>query len=152
MNAKHTMPAPFPVHPLSAEALAAENHLLDSTQAVLRVTYGILPVAAGADKFTNVLTNWEQYLNPALLRIVPLSGSAFMRIVGIIEIVAGILVFMKPRIGGLVVTAWLVAISLQLLAGWMFVDIAVRDMVLAVGACTLARLTSVAEAHRAATP
>lgn len=144
------MPATFPLPPSSAEALAAENHLLDSTQTVLRVTYGILPIAAGADKFANVLTNWEQYLNPAVLRIIPLSGPAFMQTVGIIEIVAGILVFMKPRIGGLVVTAWLVAIALQLLAGWMFVDIAVRDLVLAIGACTLARLTPVADAHRAA--
>ena len=125
----------------SSVAHPNEGHVLHTIHTTLRLTFGIVPIAAGLDKFSNVLANWEQYLNPAVLRILPLSATTFMRLVGIIEIIAGALVLVKPRIGAFIVMAWLIAIALQLLVGWMFVDIAVRDLALSIGALTLARLT-----------
>ena len=119
-----------------------------ATQAVVRVltlTYGIVPIVAGLDKFTNLLTNWEAYLAPGLVKMLPFSGHTFMLIAGIIEIAAGALVLMRPRIGAWVVMAWLIAIGLTLLASGHFLDVAVRDFALAVGAWTLARLSAPAQ-------
>lgn len=129
-----------------------EAHVIHSTQTAFKYLYGLVPIAAGADKFTHLLADWTQYLNPLALQIVPLTAGGFMRIVGVIEILAGILVFVKPRIGGLVVGAWLLAIALQLLVGWMYVDIAVRDIGLAVGAFALARLSGLTNGHAAHVP
>jgi hypothetical protein len=101
---------------------------------------------AGADKFTNLLTQWEVYLNPLALSIVPVTAATFMHIVGVIEIVAGVLVFVKPRIGGFVVMGWLLAIALQLIIWGRFLDVAVRDIVIALsGPLVLARLTPLVE-------
>jgi len=122
-----------------------EGHVLHTLQTTLRVTFGIVPIVAGLDKFTNILTNWEQYLNPLVLRILPLSAVTFMHLVGVVEIIAGALVLAKPRVGAFVVMAWLIAIALQLLVGWMFVDVAVGDLVLSISALTLARLTPITD-------
>jgi len=111
---------------------------------LLQYTYVILPIAAGLDKFLNLLTNWEQYIAPSLAHMLPISPTAFMMIVGVIEIVAGILVLVRPAIGGLVVAAWLTLIALSLLGNGIFLDIAVRDLVMAVGAFSMARLAKVA--------
>ncbi|MGA9213028.1 hypothetical protein [Kaistella sp.] len=99
-----------------------------------------MPIVAGLDKFTNILTHWSQYLNPTIANLLPFSGETFMMIVGVIEIIAGILVFLKPKIGGLVVSAWLVLIALTLLMGWKFADVAVRDLVMAISAFSMAKL------------
>lgn len=107
---------------------------------LLRLTYGIVPIVAGLDKFTNLLTNWEQYLHPGIASMLP--AHTFMIIVGIIEIIAGIIVLVKPQIGGFIVSAWLVLIALQLLAGGHFLDVAVRDLVMAIGSFTLARISN----------
>jgi hypothetical protein len=126
---------------LAAQA-PAEHQVVRSTQATLKVLFGIVPIVAGADKFTNLLAHWEDYLNPHLAALAPFSPHVFMQIVGVIEIVAGIIVFAKPRIGAWIVMLWLIAIALQLLAQGHYLDIAVRDLVLALGgALTLARLT-----------
>jgi uncharacterized membrane protein YphA (DoxX/SURF4 family) len=110
---------------------------------ILRVAYGVVPIVAGLDKFTNLLTDWTQYLSPLALRVLPLSATTFMYIVGIIEIAAGILVLSKlTRIGAYVVSAWLAAIAVNLLLTGYF-DIAVRDLVMAIGAFTLAKMTEV---------
>lgn len=114
--------------------------LLD-IQTFLKFTYGIVPIVAGADKFTNLLTNWPEYLNPTLTGILPFSDKTFMIIVGIIEIIAGVVVFLKPKVGAYIVCAWLVLIALSLLASGSFLDVAVRDLVMAVGAFTLAKLS-----------
>jgi uncharacterized membrane protein YphA (DoxX/SURF4 family) len=106
---------------------------------VLKLTFGIVPIVAGLDKFTNLLTDWSEYLAPLVADLLPFSPGTFMAIVGVIEIVAGILVLVKPRIGGLVVAAWLVGIAINLLLGGYY-DIAVRDLVMAVGAWSLAHL------------
>jgi len=118
---------------------------LRDIQVFTKLTYGIVPIVAGADKFTNLLTTWPEYLNPTLAGMLPFSGEIFMMIVGIIEIVAGILVLVKPKLGALVVSAWLVLIALSLLASGRFLDVAVRDLVMAVGAFTLAKLSGLTE-------
>jgi len=114
---------------------------------LLRITYGLVPIVAGLDKFTNLLTNWEGYLNPRVLAILPLSGHAFMSMVGVVEMVAGVLVLLRPRQGAFVVTAWLVAIALSLITSGRYLDVAIRDLVMAIGAFTLGSLAPLATAH-----
>lgn len=117
------------------------NPGLETVWTVLRLTFGLVPIIAGLDKFTNLLVNWEQYLNPAILQLIPVSGRMFMGIVGVIEMSAGILVLARPREGGYVVMAWLICIALSLITSGRFLDVAVRDLVMAIGAFTLASLT-----------
>jgi uncharacterized membrane protein YphA (DoxX/SURF4 family) len=111
-------------------------------QNILRLTFGIVPIVAGLDKFTNILTHWLDYLAPNLAALLPISAMAFMKIVGVIEIVAGIIVLIRPLIGAYIVMAWLVCIALQLIAGGHYFDVAVRDLVMAIGAFSLAKLTA----------
>jgi len=108
---------------------------------VLKYTFGLVPVVAGLDKFTNILTDWSQYISEGFAGILPFEASTFMMIVGIIEIVAGVLVLTKTKIGAYVVSAWLVAIALTLLFSWSYVDVAVRDLVMAIAAFSLAKLS-----------
>jgi uncharacterized membrane protein YphA (DoxX/SURF4 family) len=107
---------------------------------VLHVAFVVAPVIAGLDKFTHLLVNWDQYLAPAIARILPFSPSGFMLAVGVIEIAAGLLVAIKPRIGGLVVAAWMVGIIINLLIAGNYFDVALRDLGLALGAIALSRL------------
>lgn len=117
----------------------------------LKLAFGVVPIVAGLDKFLNLLTNWEQYLSPLVARMVP--ATAFMHAVGIIEIVAGLLVLSKwTRLGAYVVAAWLVGIALNLLTTGHYFDIAARDVVMAVGAFTLGRLSEVRAGARASAP
>ena len=119
--------------------------IIKKTTHLLRYTFTILPIAAGTDKFLNMLTDWTAYINPGFEAILPFSGSVFMMIVGVIEIIAGIIVFTKPKTGGLVVAAWLIIIALSLLAGWNHVDVAVRDLVMAIAAFSLSNLVKASE-------
>lgn len=119
-----------------------------SVQSLLKFTYGLVPIVAGADKFTEKLTDWDQYLNPAIARMLPFDPHTFMLIVGAIEIIAGIIVFVRPALGGMIVWAWLNAIALSLIAGGMYLDIAVRDLVMAIGAYSLARISRTLENPR----
>lgn len=109
---------------------------------ILKFTFGIVPIVAGLDKFTNLLTNWVDYLgnNKSLI---PFDPVTFMKAVGIIEIIAGIIVFVRPLIGAYIVMAWLICIAVQLLIGGHYFDVAVRDLVMATGAYTFARLTGI---------
>ncbi len=116
---------------------------------ILRVAFVAVPIIAGMDKFTNLLTNWADYLNPMLANILPVSPHTFMGIVGIIEIIAGILVFARPRLGSYIVMAWLICIALSLIASGRYLDVAVRDLVMALGAYTCANLTAVVESPNA---
>ncbi|GGB18494.1 hypothetical protein [Mucilaginibacter rubeus] len=113
-----------------------------NTQTLLKFTYGLVPVVAGADKFTNLLTDWSHYLNPTIKAMLPFGEHVFMMIVGIIEIVAGILVLFNPQKGAYLVSAWLVLIALSLLASGTYLDVAVRDIVMAIGAFSLAKLST----------
>jgi hypothetical protein len=114
-------------------------------QTLLKFTYGIIPIVAGADKFTNLLTDWSHYLNPTLKSMLPFSDHLFMMIVGVIEIVAGILVFISLQKGAYLVSAWLVLIALTLLASGNYLDVAVRDLAMAVGAFSLAKISGITE-------
>ena len=113
-----------------------------NTQTLLKFTYGLVPVVAGADKFTNLLTDWSHYLNPTIKAMLPFGEHVFMMIVGVIEIVAGILVFLNPQKGAYLVSAWLVLIALSLLTSGTYLDVAVRDIVMAIGAFSLAKLST----------
>lgn len=123
---------------------------LHGTWRTLKVFYGVVPIVAGLDKFTNLLTRWDQYLSPLALRVVPVSAPTFMHAVGIIEIVAGLIVLSRyTRVGAYIVSAWLVAIALNLITSGRFLDVAVRDLGMALGAFTLARLTEARSEARA---
>ena len=123
---------------------------LDSAFGTLRIAFGLTAFLAGLDKFTNLLTNWEQYASPLVLSVVPLSASTLMRTAGVIEIIAGLAVLAGvTRLGGYVVAAWLTLIALSLLTTGRFFDVAVRDLVMACGAFTLARLSEVRQEHGA---
>jgi uncharacterized membrane protein YphA (DoxX/SURF4 family) len=118
----------------------------ESVQRLMRYTYGLVPIVAGLDKFTNLLTDWKNYIAPSIASTSPFSASTLMAIVGVIEIIAGIIVLIRPRVGGYIVMAWLVLIALTLLVGGHYYDVAVRDLVMAIGAFSLAKL-SVAKVH-----
>lgn len=109
---------------------------------ILTFTYGIVPIVAGADKFFHILVNWDQYLAPAIANILPFSAHTFMLIVGVIEIIAGILVFSRPKVGSAVVSLWLVCIAFNLVISGQYFDVAVRDTVMAIGAFCLFTLTN----------
>lgn len=115
---------------------------VEVVQNLLKATFGIVPIVAGLDKFTNILVNWSQYLSPGIKELLALDPHVFMMIIGVIEIIAGILVLVKPRIGAFVVSGWLVLIALTLIFSWSFVDVAVRDLVMAIGALSLGLLVS----------
>lgn len=117
------------------------NLAIKPTFNLLKLTFGILPIVAGLDKLTNLLTNWDQYIHPTLLGMLPFSPHTFMIIVGIIEIVAGIIVLKKTELGAYVVSAWLTLIALTLLFSGNFMDVAVRDLVMAISAFSLASIS-----------
>jgi uncharacterized membrane protein YphA (DoxX/SURF4 family) len=108
---------------------------------VLHLAYTIAPVIAGLDKFFHVLVNWDQYLAPAVARMLPVPAHTFMLAVGVIEVAAGLLVAFVPRIGAWVVAAWLLGIIVNLLIIPAYFDVALRDFGLALGAVALARLS-----------
>lgn len=119
---------------------------LNRVWVVLRWTFGLVPIIAGVDKYFNLLTNWEQYLSPMIPRITQIAPSVFMHVVGVIEILAGILVLTRfTRWAAYIVTAWLICIALNLIVQGRFFDVAVRDLVMSVAAFSLAQLTEVRE-------
>lgn len=114
---------------------------INTITTLLKYTYGLIPIVAGLDKFTNLLTDWSQYLGPGFAGLLPFEAETFMLIVGVIEILAGILVFIRPHIGAYVVTSWLLAIAITLIASGEYIDVAVRDIAMAIGAYSLAALS-----------
>lgn len=116
-----------------------------AVQTLLKFTYGLIPIIAGADKFTNLLADWSKYLHPSLVSMLPFKAGVFMMIVGVIEIIAGILVFTTTRVGAYIVSAWLVLIALNLLASGNYLDVAVRDLAMAIGAFSLAKITTITD-------
>ena len=119
---------------------------LTSAWWALRVGLGLGAFLAGLDKFFNLLTDWGTYLSPFIERLLPVSGDTFMRAVGVIEMAVGLLILAGfARIGGYVLMAWLVAIAMSLVTTGRFFDVAVRDVLMALAAFTLARLTEVRE-------
>ena len=111
--------------------------------ALMRLAFTVAPIAFGLDKFFNVMVHWPNYLAPWINDIAPGTGQQFMYFVGVTEILAGVIVALKPRYGAYVVAAWLGGIIVNLLTYSGFYDIALRDFGLMLGALTLARLASV---------
>jgi hypothetical protein len=109
---------------------------------ILHVAFTVAPIVAGLDKFFGALVNWDMYLSPLVTRMIPMSAHTFMMAIGAIEILAGLLVAIMPRIGGWVVGFWLCGIILNLLSIPAYFDIALRDLGLALGAFALARLSA----------
>jgi hypothetical protein len=116
---------------------------------LLRTVFTVAPIAFGIDKFFNVLTDWPQYLAPTFNDIIPGSAHQAMLMVGVAEIAAGVLVALRPHLGGYVVAAWLAGIILNLLLIPGFYDVALRDFGLFVAALALARLATVFRPIRA---
>jgi hypothetical protein len=109
---------------------------------MLRTVFTVAPIAFGLDKFLGLLADWERYLAPWVDRLVPGDAGQAMLAVGVVEIAAGILVAVRPAIGGYVVAAWLLGIVVNLVSTGEYYDIALRDVGLMVGALALARLAS----------
>jgi hypothetical protein len=108
----------------------------------LRIGFVAAPILFGLDKFTNLLTDWTTYLAPTIDRLVPGSATSAMLAVGVVEIVAGLVVAARPKIGGYLVAAWLAAIITNLLLLGDYYDIALRDLGLLLAALALARLAT----------
>jgi uncharacterized membrane protein YphA (DoxX/SURF4 family) len=127
--------APVPTSPVSVGSDPARQAFL-----LLRTVFTVAPIVFGLDKFTNLLTDWPQYLAPWIDGIVPGTAQQAMYAVGIVEIVAGVVVAVVPRWGALLVAAWLAGIIVDLLTVPGYYDIALRDFGLLVGALALWRL------------
>jgi uncharacterized membrane protein YphA (DoxX/SURF4 family) len=108
---------------------------------LLRTVFTVAPIVFGLDKFTNILADWTMYLAPQATALVPLPAQTLMYIVGVVEILAGIAVAVRPQFGSLLVAAWLGGIILNLLLLGAFFDVALRDFGLLVGALALNRLS-----------
>jgi hypothetical protein len=108
----------------------------------LRVGFVVAPILFGLDKFTNLLVDWTTYLAPAVDRLVPGSATGAMLAVGVVEIVAGLVVAVRPKVGGYLVAAWLAGIIGNLLLLGDHYDIALRDLGLLLAALALARLAT----------
>lgn len=122
--------------------MSIPENRLDSAWWALRIGLGGAAFLAGLDKFFNLLTNWEMYLSPLAERLLPVSGTTFMHIAGVIEMIVGLAILTRwTRIGGYVAMIWLVLIAVELISTGTFFDVAVRDLLMAIAAYTLARLT-----------
>jgi hypothetical protein len=135
--AAHLRPAPIPrTDDLRADPAAQAFFLL-------RIAFTVAPILFGLDKFANVLTDdWTKYLSSEFNSLLPGSAATAMYIVGVVEVVAGLVVLVAPRFGGYLVAAWLGGIILNLLLVGGYGDIALRDFGLMLGALTLTRLAA----------
>jgi uncharacterized membrane protein YphA (DoxX/SURF4 family) len=125
---------------MSTEVATRVKDPTDQAFLLLRTVFAVAPILFGLDKFTNVMTDWTIYLAPWIDGIIPGDAVAAMRIVGVVEIAAGLLVAVAPRIGAYVVALWLAGIIVNLLTLPGFYDVALRDFGLLVGALALGRL------------
>ena len=131
----------------------ARDRGIESARQALKVAFGVVPFLAGLDKFFNLLADWPKYLSPAAAAVLPVSGQTFMYVAGVVEMVVGLAILTRwTAVGAYVAAAWLVAIALNLVASGHFLDVAVRDLVMATAACALARLTEASASDRAQVP
>ena len=107
---------------------------------LLRIAFTVAPIVFGVDKATNLLTDWQQYLSPTVDHLVPGTGHQLMLVVGLVEVLAGVLVGVRPQFGAYVVAGWLAGIIVNLVLIPGFYDVALRDFGLLVAALALARL------------
>lgn len=116
---------------------------------MLWLTYAVVPIVIGLDKcFGWWLVNWAQYASPIIVDQLPISMHQFVILTGIIEIIAGLIVFVRPRLGAYIVAAWLVAVVINLATMNKFYDIMARDLVIAIGVLAFAWLTELKESAR----
>ncbi|MET3705805.1 hypothetical protein [Arthrobacter sp. UYEF6] len=108
---------------------------------LLRTVFTVAPILFGLDKFTNILTDWAIYLAPVATAVVPVSAQTFMYLVGVVEIIAGIAVAVRPRFGSVLIAVWLLGIIINLLVLGSFYNVALRDFGLLVAALALNRLS-----------
>ena len=119
---------------------------LNTTWWALRIGLGVGPIITGIDKYFNKLADWGMYLSPVATRIVPISATTLMHVIGVVEIIAGLVVLSRwTKIGGYVVMFWLFGIAVNLLSTGMFYDLAMRDVEIAIGAFALSQLTALRE-------
>jgi len=122
------------------------DHRINQIFWTLRIALGAAAFLAGLDKFFNLLADWPKYLSSLATQVVPLSAQTLMHVAGVIEMIAGLALLAGiTRLGGYVVMAWLLAIAINLVTTGTYFDVAVRDVLMALAAFTLARLTEVRE-------
>ena len=136
-------PIPFPSGTVLRSEPAAQAFLL------LRIAFTVAPILFGLDKFAEVMiSDWPKYLAPEFNDLIPGSAQDAMYIVGGVEILAGLVVAIMPRFGGLLVAGWLGGIIVSLLLAGGYADIALRDFGLLIGALALSRLASAYSGER----
>ena len=126
---------------MAERVVAGGNNPAYQAYQILHFGFAVAPILAGADKFTNFLADWTVYLAPVVTDVLPLTPQAFMYVVGVVEIIAGVMVAVRPRFGSLLVAVWLLGIIINLLVLGSFYDVALRDFGLLVGALALNRLS-----------
>lgn len=122
-------------------AATSSTETVAQTRQLLWIVYGVFPIVAGLDKFTNLLADWTEFLPEVIVGLLPVDPQVFMYAVGAVEVVAGLLVLWRSEYGGYVVAAWLAGIAVTQVIGGNY-DVAVRDLWIAVGALALARLSA----------
>jgi hypothetical protein len=135
-------------HPHALTPSAATRDPVVQSFWLLRIGFTVAPILFGIDKFATVMTDWTKYLASEYNDLIPGTASQAMHMVGVVEIAAGVLVAVRPRIGAYVVAAWLAGIILDLLLVGGYGDIALRDFGLLLGALTLGRLATAVESGR----
>jgi uncharacterized membrane protein YphA (DoxX/SURF4 family) len=136
----------------------AANHVLGRERSqpayqayqILHIGFTVAPIVAGVDKFVHLLGNWDQYLAPWIAALSPISGHHLMLVAGVVEIIAGVLVAIQPKIFAPVVGIWLCLIIINLVSMDAYRDVALRDLGLALGAFALGRLAVDVEQNRRA--
>jgi hypothetical protein len=119
---------------------------LNASWWALRIGLGVGPIITGIDKYFNKLADWGMYLSPVVTKVVPISSTTFMHVIGVVEIVAGLIVLSRwTKLGSYVVMLWLLGIAVNLLTTGMFYDLAMRDAEIAIGAFALSQLSAVRE-------
>jgi hypothetical protein len=134
------------VHTATAHDFPVAGDIVSSSPAtqayhILYFAFIVAPIVARIDKFFHLLVNWDQYLAPWLANLSPIGGHNLMLVAGVIEVLAGLIVAFKPKVGAALVFAWLWGIIINLLTYPGFYDIALRDFGLSLGALALARLS-----------
>jgi len=124
--------------------MAAFDQRLNVSWWALRIGLGVGPIVTGIDKYFNKLTDWTMYLSPLATKVVPVSAATFMHIVGVVEIIAGLVVLSRwTKLGSQIVALWLLGIAVNLLTTGMFYDLAMRDVEIAIAAFVLSQLSAV---------
>jgi len=112
----------------------------------LRIGLGVGPIITGIDKYFDKLADWGMYLSPLATKAMPVSATTFMHVIGVVEIIAGLIVLSRwTKLGSYIVMFWLLGIAINLLTTGMFYDLAMRDVEIAIGAFALSQLTAVRE-------